>query len=395
MKILLILLTVMLITAAVTLLALNNPGYVMLGYGKTSLEMPLIDFLVLLSLLFIALYFLVRVLSVMRKTPKVLRGRRDAKHASKLQKGLSQGLIEMAEGNWSKAEKHLISSADQGETGMLNYLAAAHSAQRQNNSHRRDEYLRQASEVNPKAKIAVGLTQAELQIRDKQYEEALATLVQLDELAPKHPHVQKQLAKLQHQLQEWEKLQPMLAALSKNPIVSSEEYTRIEKDAAIGMLQKSAAGMGSADVDQIWGTLSKTARLNPDVVAVYCKQLVAQGASERAEPIIRKSLNAQWDDALAAIYGQLSLKNPKSALKQTEKWLQDRSDSAELLMAAARLSAEARLWGQARSLYQESLSLKAKPQTYAYMAELLESMGEEDAARNAYQTGLGLAIQRT
>lgn len=146
-------------------------------------------------------------------------------------------------------------------------------------------------------------------------------------------------------------------------------------------------------MDDVWKTLSKTAKLQPEVVAVYGRQLIARGGSERAEPIIRKSLNTQWNDELAAVYGQLQPRQPKSALKQTEKWLQDHPDSAELLMATARLSAEARLWGQARSLYQESLNIKPQPRTYAYLAELLETMGEDDAAKNAYQTGLNLVTR--
>lgn len=393
MKLLLILLSALLITAGVTLLALNNPGYVMLGFGTTSLEMPLIDFLVLLALVFVALYFIIRFISMLRRTPRAIRGLRENKQASKLQKGLSQGLLEMAEGNWSRAEKQLVNCADQSESGMLNYLAAAHSAQRLNDHDRRDEYLRQASQLNPKAKVAVGLTQAELQLRAEQYEEALATLRQLEEISPKHPQVQKQLARLQHQLGEWEGLGELLPLLGKNPMVSEAEFKQLEADMAIALMQQHADKKAYTELEAVWEGLSRTARAQPRVIATYGELLIARGASDRVEPVLRKALNAQWSNTLAAVYGQLQLSQPNAALKQAEKWLQEHPDSAELLMATAHLSAEARLWGQARSLYQESLNLKPQPRTYAYLAELLEAMGEPEAAKSAYQTGLSLAVK--
>lgn len=393
MKILLTLLAVLLITAIVTLLALDNPGYVMLAYGKTSLEMPLIDFLVILAVAFLAFYFLIRLLTMMRVIPKKFRGMREKKQADKSRKGLAQGLIEMAEGNWARAEKQLVSSAKTGDTAMLNYLAAAHSAQRQNAIDRRDEYLRLASEISPDTRVAVGLTQAELQIRQKQFEEALASLQQLDEIAPKHPQVQKQLAKLLYQLQDWNRLYEMLPALNKNPIITTDELNKIQKDAAAGLMQELGETGDAARLDEVWKQLPKSAKQQAETVAVYTQQLIQKGASERAEPILRKHLNQEWDDSLAAVYGQLQLNNPKPSLKQTEKWLNDHSDSAELLMAAARFSAQTRLWGQARSLYQESLTIKPQPRTYAFMGELLETMGESEAARTAYQTGLELVTQ--
>lgn len=393
MKVLLILLAVLLITAVVTLLALNNPGYVMLGYGKTSLEMPLVDFLVMLAGAFLVFYFLVRFLTMIRKTPKKLRGMREKNQVNKSRKGLTHGLIEMAEGNWARAEKQLVDSAKTGDTVMLNYLAAAHSAQRQNASDRRDEYLRLASETSPNARVAVGLTQAELQIRQKQYEEALASLQQLDEIAPKHPQVQKQLAKLLLQLQDWDRLYEMLPGLNKNPILTTEELNKIHKNVGTGLIEQLGQTGDAAGLDDVWKKLPKSAKQQPETVAAYARQLIQKGGSERAEPLLRKSLNHQWDDRLAAVYGLLQLNNPKPALKQTEKWLNDHSDSADLLLAAARFSAQAKLWGQARSLYQESLNIKPQPRTYAFMGELLETMGEAEAARTAYQTGLRLVTQ--
>lgn len=48
---------------------------------------------------------------------------------------------------------------------------------------------------SPSAGITIGLTQAELQIEHKLFEQALATLTRLNELSPRHAYVLRQLAK--------------------------------------------------------------------------------------------------------------------------------------------------------------------------------------------------------
>jgi HemY protein len=394
MKLLLTLIAVLLITAVVTLLAMNKPGYVMLAFGKTSVEMPLIDFIVLLLGVFVLLYALIRFLLVLKKTPRALRRRREGRRDVKYRQGMVKGLVEMAEGNWAKAERRLVATAGKGsEPALLNYLAAAHSAQRQHANDRRDEYLRLASEASPEAEVAVGLTQAELQVRARQYEEALATLKHLQEIAPRHPHVLKQLARLRYELKEWPALMEMLPQLHKSPVLQPEEVSKFEAAAVSGMMRKAGQTGDLEQLQALWKHLPKNARQEVAILEAYGCELLRLGDIATAEPLLRKQLNEAWDDRLGRLYAQLKLENPKAALGYAEKWLEKYSANPVLLATAGRLNAQAKLWGRARSLYQESLNLKPEPRTYAYLGELLETMGEAEAARTAYQTGLRLASQ--
>jgi len=137
-------------------------GYVLLGYGHTSIELPLFDFLIIVAVVVLLIYLAGRLLLGLLNTPSGLRRFTHRKQIRKARKDLADGLLQMAEGNWKKAEKLVAGAADHSETPVINYLVAAHAAQRQKSPQRRDDYLRQAIQTDHGADVAVGLAQAEL-----------------------------------------------------------------------------------------------------------------------------------------------------------------------------------------------------------------------------------------
>ena len=75
----------------------------------------------------------------------------------------------------------------------------------------------------PSADVAVGLTQAELQLAHQQYEQALATLMHVRSLSPKHNYVLKLLKKLYENLGEWKKLEEILPDLRRRKVIGDKE----------------------------------------------------------------------------------------------------------------------------------------------------------------------------
>ncbi|HBS26615.1 MAG TPA: heme biosynthesis protein HemY, partial [Gammaproteobacteria bacterium] len=288
MKFLLTLFAILLVAVVIANLAVTEPGYVLLSYGKSSIELPLIDFLVALLLLFFLSYLLIRFLLGLRRTPAGLKKLNANRKSTNSRKGLLQGLIEMAEGNWQKAEKHLVRSAGNSDLPVLSYLAAAHAAQRQENPDRRDDYLRMASQSDPKAEVAIGLAQAELQIRSKQFEEALATLQHLESQAPKHRFVKKLLARLHYEMKNWDALKTLIPDLRKQQTVTEKELLKFETATYAAQLRQTDS---LKETESIWQSLSKDSRNQPQLAQHYFKALIRFGESEKAEQLLRKSLN--------------------------------------------------------------------------------------------------------
>lgn len=391
MKFLLTLFAILLITVVIANLAVSEPGYVLLSYGKTSIELPLIDFLVALLLLFLLVYLLIRFLLGLRRTPAELKRLNTNRKSVNSRKSLLQGLVEMAEGNWRKAEKNLVNSANNSDLPVLSYLAAAHAAQRQESPDRRDDYLRMASRSDPKAEVAIGLAQAELQMRSKQHEEALATLQQLEHQAPKHRFVKKLLARLHFEMHDWDALAALIPALRKQQAITDAELKKFETATFSARFVQSK---NLEDTESIWQNLSKESRNNTQLIQPYTQALIRFGESEKAELLLRKILDQTLDNELLETYGSLDLEQPQQALTHISQWLKSNPNNATLLTAAGRLSGSARLWGKARSLLRESINVEPTATAWQALADLQDQLEEPESAKNSYAQGLKLALQR-
>ncbi len=394
MRFLLILFAVLFAGSGIAYLALNKPGYVLLGYGSTSVEMPLFDFIIILALLLLLLYLLGKVFLGLVNTPSGLKRFTHRKQIRKARKDLADGLLQMAEGNWKKAEKLVTAAATHSESPVINYLVAAHAAQRQKSPQRRDEHLRHAIETGDGAEFAVGLAQAELQTHQKQYEEALATLTRLQALSPKHPFVHKLLARLHFRMKDFDSLYKLLPQLRKGGKLLPDEIKSLELATANALLTQ-AGNEGDYDkLRMLWKHLPKDARKDPSLTFIYARALIQMKEFGKARKIIEKRLNEAWDDQLAALYGDIEFDDPIVALKQAETWLASHPESPELLVTTARLCMNNALWGKARSLLQQSLSIRPSARGYQALAELHDQLNETDAAKHAYEEGFRLLVQK-
>jgi HemY protein len=295
----------------------------------------------------------------------------------------------MAEGRWKVAERHLTRYADQSETPLLNYLAAARAAQLQGEHSRRDDYLHQAHESMPSADVAVGLTQAELQLAHQQYEQALASLMHVRSISPKHNYVLKLLKKLYENLGEWKKLEEILPDLRRRKVLSDKEIQALERQVCGERLKQESGAVDN--LVHYWQAIPKELRRDQEMLIEYCHLMLAVGAGPRVEPLIAGSLNKSWHSELVVLYGQIELNDPSHQLAIAEGWLKQYPEDAVLLRTLARLSLKNRLWGKARSYLEASIAIAASPESYQQLGLLLEQLGEPDKAMQCFRTGLGLA----
>ena len=206
----------------------NDNGYVLLGYGEWTVEGSLAFFLFANLLLFLLLYLALRLLARVWSVPRQVHGWQDRRAQRRARKELTQGLLELSEGDWKGAEKKLVRHVDRSEAPLLNYLAAARSAQQQGADDRRDHYLELAHDSMPSASVAVGLTRAELQLAHAQLDQAKQTLQQLRQIAPRHSQVLKLRAEVYERSADWDGLNKLLPELRKSKVVAEGELQTLE-----------------------------------------------------------------------------------------------------------------------------------------------------------------------
>jgi HemY protein len=384
---------VALFAIVLTLWVKEDNGYVLIGYGEWTVEGSLALFTLANLLLFLLLYLLLRSLARIWSIPRGLSAWRGRRCNRRAQKALTQGLVELSEGHWKVAEKQLVRYAHQSETPLLNYLAAARAAQLQGEDGRRDHYLQQAHQSMPMADVAVGLTQAELQLAHQQYEQALATLTHLRSLAPKHVYVLRLLRRLYESQEEWQQLEALLPELRKRKVADAGDLDALELRLVEQRLQRVAQKSGEEGLRQAWGELSASLRRRAELIGAYSRLMLAEGRGELVESLLADALRSQWSESLLRLFGAIERGDPAQRLELAESWLRDRREDPLLLFILARLCLQNKLWGKARSYFEASIAIEPNADAYRELGALLEQMDEPAAALDCYREGLRCATE--
>lgn len=404
MKILLISLVTLLIAVVAALIAMEDPGYMLIAVGGWTVETTVALSAVIIVLVFVTLYYSIRATRRVLSVPESVRQWRKQRHEQQAIKSLTRGLIDLAEGHWAAAEKKVLKylpanddrypakgsttrDSISGEATLLNYLAAARAAQAQGADQRRDHYLRLAHENNPAADIAVGLTQAELQLKQNQLEQALATLRHLQQLAPKQPQVLQALAELYKRLGDWEHVLEIAPLLRRYKVMPADAITELSEQAYLMLLQ---AAKTFPELTEVWGRILEPYRESETILANYVARLLKMGESNLAEPLLRHALHRQISEPLLRLYGKIEGAEPARQLALVEALLTNHARNAVVLLTAGRLSLRNKLWGKARSYLEASVNAQPNAEAYNELGNLLERMGESMGAAECFRAGLSL-----
>ncbi len=391
MRYLFYVLVVLVATVAVALLVQGDTGYVLINYGQWSIESSLTLAILLLVVGFLLLYTAIRLIGAALGVPARLHAWRRNRRTLRARRTMVRGLTALAEGHWLKAERDLSRYAEHSETPLLNYLGAARAAQQLGDESRRDHYLSMAHRSDSEGELAVGVTQAELQMESGQLEQALATVMHLRGVTPKNVHVLLLLRRLYERLASWEELAQLLPELRKRKVLEEDEADALERQVYSALLKYAHEHGKLEQLRAVWERTPRYLRQKPEVVTVYVRGLLALGGGDEAEELLADTVRRHWDPELVRLYGLAESKNPTQQLATAEEWLKRHQRHPLLLLTLGRVAIRAQLWGKARSYLEASVGMEARPEAYRVLGELLERLGEADKAREFYHKGLGLA----
>ena len=370
----------------------HDPGYVLITFHHWSIETTLCIAILGFILLFIILHTCLLLLHWIVHIPTSWHNWLTKRRIQKAQAITRQGLIEFSEGHWLEARKHLIKALPDTETPLLNYLTAARAAQETGDNKLRDDYLREAQQSMPEAKIAVELTQAQLQLANRQWEQALATLRHLQDLAPHHPYVLKLLMQLYVEVNDWPQLIHLLPLLKRNNVLSGNAYLKLEQQSYLQALIDLIKQDQSATLINFMAALPKNLVHNPELVAEYSRYLLIKNDDATAEKILHRCLNKAFDEQLIALYGQI--KGDNRQLTFAESLLKTNPHSGALLLCLGHLCKKRQLWGKAKLYFEQSIAFNPTPKAFIELGRLLEQLQDHAGACTAYQRGLVIATQK-
>ncbi len=377
---------VLIISVWLGVLLYRDPGYVVVAFNHWTIETTLGIALPGLILLFLIMHTLMQCFNWIVNIPQRWKNWRFKKRAQRAQMKTRQGLIEFSEGHWMQAKNDLINSLDATETPLINYLTAARAAQEMGDSQLRDDYLREAQQSMPEAKIAVELTQAQLQLANRQWEQALATLRHLQDLAPQHPYVLKLLMHLYEEVKDWPQLITLLPTLKRYQVISEPAFSTLQKNTYWQALSDLIKQNQIEATQHFIERLPKSLTNDSDIVAEYAHYLILNHNDHKAEAILRRCLKKQFNEKLISLYGQI--KSESVRLDFVESLMKSHSNSAALLLCLGRVSKTNQLWGKAKNYLEQSIKQHPTQDAFSELGKLLEDLGDHNGAFNAYKQGL-------
>ncbi|MEL0624625.1 heme biosynthesis HemY N-terminal domain-containing protein [Marinomonas arenicola] len=400
-KLLFVLVIMMAIGGVLGLLMRQDSGYVLIAYNGVTLETSLWVLVVAIVITLFVLSWVKRILFVLLRPSNSLSKLTDSLATKRATKNTIRGMLELVGGNWRKAEKLLTNSANNVSYPLINYIGAAYAASEQDEHERSKTLLRTAHQSTPEAEFAIGFAQSQIQMRQGHYEGALASLLRLQKLKPKHRQILKMLVSVYTKLKDWDALFELTPTLKKEGIFDNDNMLEIERNAFWALLNKinfrNKLGESNkdlvADVEALWNKLD-TLSQDDHMRQLYAQTLISFNDEEKAEHFIRHSLNNKWSEALIYEYGNLRELAPKKLLANCEGWLKKEPHSANLLLVCGRLSQSLRLWGKAKDYYEHAFSLDSQSEALAELSRLLKAMGDIKASQDIMMASLNQASDR-
>ncbi len=361
------------------------PGSVLIVFEESSVQFRLwVGLVILLSatLLLVFLYHLI--IKLLGSAGRLQRWSGTRRFTKARQKTI-RGMIALAEGHWAHAEKLLSDAASNTDTALINYLAAAQAAEAQNAHERRDQYLRLAHIAEPSAEVAVGLTQAQLQYRHNQIEEALATLTHLQRLAPKHGPVILLLSKLYQKIGEWQRVIDLLPDLQKSKAMPEQDYNQMVIQIWQGYLTHQASTHGVEGIQTVWNMMPKKIRQLDAVQYLYFDLLINNNASLEAVKGLMQRIKKDNAGQFLHLFGSLDMPDLTQQLNFIEKLGDKFNHSYDWSMAAGKLALKCQIWGQAKNYLEQALKLKPSDEGRKLLALAMDALGMQDQAYQQFK----------
>ncbi len=395
-----ILVGVILIVAALALAGLagtfmvRDPGLVVLSYGGHMFETGLWTFLMVLVAFWLLLRLIFSTLASLLSSGKIF-GRWTAKRRrGSAKRQTEQGLLLMAEEEWSDARKSLVGGAKGASTPLLNYLQAAYASNELGQTKRRDDLLAKAMKETPDAQFALDLAAARMQIggssgvkkggkesaADSELESGLEKLLKLRDQAPRHQIVAEFIARAYEKKADFSALESQLADVKRMRKEHPEDVERMETAIArykiLGAFEKDGDAAGALGA---WKRASKGIRLNPALVTEVASTLASGNALPQAGELLADALAEEWNpDWLRQFVNLPGIEGEQA--KQASSWLKSHGKDAQVQLLAARAEAAKENWAKAKGYAQKSEELAPSAEARVEVARAELALNESATA---------------
>ena len=373
-----ILLAIVLVTSAfVAPILLEDPGSVVIGFGAWELEMPLVAWLTLIIVLWIVLSLL---WGVIRLPHRLLKRRRRERSRQQLE----NGFLALTEGDWARAED-MFSQSLSYKKSTAGLLGAARAAQGRSDWKARDAWLDQAQGHFGRKHFVTEFARARLALSEGRIDQAIELLEGLHLRKPKHLGVLRALLGAYQDAARWREVRELAPALRRAGMVDADKAQALVKLAAERELAQSDDYPG---LQRAWKSLTKNQRKEPSLVLAYVNR--AEGLGHYAYPsrLLDGLLDEHPDEAVLQAYRRSDETERAARIVACEKRLKKNPSQPEILEVLGFLYLDAREYEKAQQCLEQALAKRPGAEINMALGRLMDRQGESEAAARYYRNAL-------
>ncbi|MDO9596660.1 MAG: heme biosynthesis HemY N-terminal domain-containing protein [Azoarcus sp.] len=371
--------------AGMAMLAGLNEGYVLVVLPPWRAQLSLNLLLLLLVVGFALGYLVIRLVRRTLALPAAVgqwRERRRRQHGGQ---ALRDALRTLFEGRFTQSLKFASSAYSSGESPAMAALLAARAAHAMHDDTRYRIWLGRVADLGEEARVARLMTEAELAIDHRRFEEAAERLDTLKQAGHRHIAALRLSLRVASSLRRWEEALRLTRQLRKHKALSDEQALPLLRRAHLERF-KERAGEAEA-LAQLWKEIPADELADRRMVERVVPLLADAGQGALARPTLERLLDAEWDEGLARLYAHCGEGggDAVACLAKGEAWLKQHPRDAGLLFALGRLCIVSQLWGKAQSYLEASLNLAPTVETHLALARLLEQLEHPEEAQRHYR----------
>ena len=371
----LIFLTIIIIGLSVHYLIEDN-GYVLIEFLTYSIEASLPIFLLLL----IAVYLLVRLLSLIWGSPKYLKERLNQKREKKVNQKTHEAMTLMSKGNFIKAERKLRSISSEKLLPIDTYLTGFTAAHYTKDQTLRSDWLTKSLDAYPNLECYINLRDAQLLVESEQYDQAKQVLETILKIDPKNTSALRLIVLLYSEISIHDSVIQYLQA-----ILDHGNLNEASKESLIFSLQtllnelKDNQGL----FEKTWLMIPKELKNHPKLLACKYQSMMNNDQHEVTEKELRKLIPKTWNADLIRMYGLLKSPDVLTLSKRADLWSEQRPRDTNLWLLSSHLAKRDGLWSKAKQCMERSIEYLPTAAKYNELGLIFLELGQKEDAVEA------------
>ncbi|MDF4002432.1 heme biosynthesis protein HemY [Luteibacter sahnii] len=356
----------------------QDPGYVLVHWRGTNVQMTLVTLVVML----VVAWALVTALVALIRWPFGAFTRRQRRQS---RRRFAEGLVSLVEGRHAEAERDLNRAARYPSLRGPALLAAAEAAERHGERTRALETLDAAAQETPRA---ARVLRARLLRRGDKPADAVTLLAPEAGSAALTPAGWVEFAEASLDVGDARGAMRALEPLQKSGELGARAYAELESRVIAAYIASAPDG---ASLASLWSQLPKGQRRLPAAVDAYARHAARHGQTMAAMDEIETALRREWSPTLVTAYGAMGAEDIEQRLRRAEAWVDTHPNDAALLTALGRMCVRVRLWGKARPYLERALAIAPSADAWEALGDVYLGEQQPELAQRCYRNALALS----